>query len=591
MGGARGMSGSRKHLLIITLVVIVLLGTATGYASGYFNYLSAPFLEIVEGVSVGPVYVGGMNKEEALKKIKVWSDKALSQVISLSYGDRRWEMTLADLGVELDLEKAIDEAAMVGHQGNPWERFQEYTNVKEEGRQITLHYRIDVARIASIIAERTRELTTGPVNAALTINERDELIITHDQPGSKVDSQAAAQEIKSILEKGVKEPLDQTWTVRLTKVDMPAEITEADVQSWRINGLLSSYSTKFNASNINRTYNVKVAAEALNHQRIKPGEIFSFNQVVGPRSEEAGYKEALIIVKNEFVPGLGGGVCQVSSTLYNAVLLADLPVVERSNHSLPVDYVPPGRDATVTYGGKNLRFSNPTEGDLLLQTKVQGNTLTIQIFGDKQFRKDVSLTHKVISFIEPGVIKKPNPELPEGEEVIEQAGTAGLRVQVYRTVKEQGKVVRNELISTDVYNPVARIVQVGTKKEGEEPSSPVQQNPPGIEPGTDPQAETKPGADSETEPGTDSETKPGADPETEPGADPETEPGTDSETKPGADPETKPGVDPETEPVANPETTDPGIQSEVTPETTPEKAPEDNLNLGTNSETSSGVTS
>ncbi|NLC06893.1 MAG: hypothetical protein GX755_02835 [Syntrophomonadaceae bacterium] len=584
------MSRSRKHLLIITLVVIVLLGTATGYASGYFNYLSAPYFEIVEGVSIGPVYVGGMTKEEALKKIKVWSDKALSQVICLSYGDRRWEITLAELGVELDLEKAIDEAALVGHQGNPWERFQEYTNVKEEGRQITLHYKIDVARIASIIAERTRELTTGPVNATLTINERDELVITHDQPGSKVDSQAAAQEIKSILEKGVKEPLNQTWTVRLKKVDLPAEITEAEVKSWRINGLLSSYSTKFNASNINRTYNIKVAAEALNHQRIKPGEIFSFNQVVGPRSEEAGYKEALIIIKNEFVPGLGGGVCQVSSTLYNAVLLADLPVVERSNHSLPVDYVPPGRDATVTYGGKNFRFSNPTEGDLLLQTKVQGNTLTIQIFGDKQYRKYVSLSHKVISYIEPGVIKKPNPELPEGEEVIEQAGTAGLRVQVYRTVKEQGKVVRNELISTDVYNPVARIVQVGTKKEGEEPSSPVHQNPPGIEPGTDPQTETKPGTDSETKPGTDLETKPGADSETKPGTDSETKPGADSEIKPGADSQTEPEVDPKTEPGANPKTTDPRIQSEVTPDTTPEEAPEDNLNLGTNSDASSGVT-
>jgi len=180
--GARGMSRSRKHFLIITFVVIILLGTATGFASGYFNYLSAPDVEVIEGVSIGPVNVGKMNKEEALNKIKAWSDKALSQVIRLSYDDQSWEMSLADLGVELDLQKAIDEAAMVGHQGNPWERFQEYTNVKEEGRQIILHYQIDVTRIASIISELTQELTTNPVNAALTINERDELIITADQP-------------------------------------------------------------------------------------------------------------------------------------------------------------------------------------------------------------------------------------------------------------------------------------------------------------------------------------------------------------------------------------------------------------------------
>ena len=130
-------------------------------------------------------------------------------------------------------------------------------------------------------------MNTSPSDAGISINERGEIVTTFDKPGTRVNSEAAAQELESLLSSGVKEPLNQTWEISLSLVAKSPNITREDLQKQKINGLLSTYTTRFNASNVNRTYNVKVAAEALNHQIIKPGEIFSFNKVVGPRSQEA----------------------------------------------------------------------------------------------------------------------------------------------------------------------------------------------------------------------------------------------------------------------------------------------------------------
>ncbi|MHB8072805.1 cell wall-binding repeat-containing protein [Desulfosporosinus fructosivorans] len=145
-------------------------------------------------------------------------------------------------------------------------------------------------------------------------------------------------------------------------------------------GPIAQYSTRFDSTQVNRTENIRLAAKALDGKLLAPGERFSFNNSVGERIAEAGYKEALIIEGNTFTPGLGGGVCQVSSTLYNVVLLADLEILERHSHSLPVNYVPPGRDATVSFPILDFKFKNSTDAYLLIRSFVDGNTLTFQLY-------------------------------------------------------------------------------------------------------------------------------------------------------------------------------------------------------------------
>ncbi|MDQ7095666.1 cell wall-binding repeat-containing protein [Desulfosporosinus sp. PR] len=143
---------------------------------------------------------------------------------------------------------------------------------------------------------------------------------------------------------------------------------------------IAQYSTQFDATLVNRTENLCLAAKALNGKLLAPGERFSFNKSVGERTAEAGYKEALIIEGNTFTPGLGGGVCQVSSTLYNAVVLAHLEVLERHPHTLPVGYVPSGQDATVAYPVLDFKFRNSTDSYLLIRSLIEGNTLTFQLY-------------------------------------------------------------------------------------------------------------------------------------------------------------------------------------------------------------------
>lgn len=158
-------------------------------------------------------------------------------------------------------------------------------------------------------------------------------------------------------------------------------VKEPIIDTETSSGLIAQYSTHFDSTLINRTENIRLAAKALDGKLLAPRERFSFNESVGERTAEAGYKEALIIVGNTFTPGLGGGVCQVSSNLYNAVILAHLEILERHRHSLPVDYVPPGQDATVSFPILDFRFRNSTDTYLLIRSFVQGNTLTFQLYG------------------------------------------------------------------------------------------------------------------------------------------------------------------------------------------------------------------
>jgi len=144
--------------------------------------------------------------------------------------------------------------------------------------------------------------------------------------------------------------------------------------------LIAQYSTEFDSTLVNRTENVRLAAQALDGKLLAPGERFSFNDSVGERTNEAGYKEALIIVGNAFTPGLGGGICQVSSTLYNAVMLAHLEILERHPHSLPISYVPLGQDATVAFPVLDFKFRNSTDAYLLIRSSTEGNTLTFQLY-------------------------------------------------------------------------------------------------------------------------------------------------------------------------------------------------------------------
>jgi vancomycin resistance protein YoaR len=290
-------------------------------------------------------------------------------------------------------------------------------------------------------------LNIDPQDASFKI-VGDEVIVQEGAYGKKPDRLG--------LFKAIKKPITKnTFEVPMEKV-MPTKTTE-DILTNGPYTLMSSYSTKFDPNNINRTHNIMVAANNIDGFYLKPGDTFSYNQVVGRRTEENGFRHAMIVRGSEFVPGLGGGICQLSSTLYMAVLLADLEIVERSSHGLAITYISLGLDATVAWDTLDFKFKNSSPYNLYIKTEVINDTLTVKIFGGDP--PNVSYYSDVLRVYEPQTIKRYDPSLPKGKEVILERGQQGYLVETFKVQNGQTKS-----IGTSSYRPMSRVVMVGTKE-------------------------------------------------------------------------------------------------------------------------------
>ena len=240
--------------------------------------------------------------------------------------------------------------------------------------------------------------------------------------------------------------------------------------------LRSSFSTYYSSSSLERKHNIYLASKSIDNYLVDVGAEFSFNRAVGKRTIERGYQNAKIIFNGDFIDGVGGGVCQVSTTLYNAVLLSGLKVSEYHPHSLAVSYVPPSFDAMVNSNTADFRFINNTSNPIIIRATATGSKLTIQILGEKL---DCEITRKSVTI---GSILPPEnqeifdekgefPDLYEGQSKFIRYPKEGLKSQGYLVYRKNGKVIKTQKIRTDKYNPIQGIIVHGSAKK------PVEQAP------------------------------------------------------------------------------------------------------------------
>jgi vancomycin resistance protein YoaR len=229
----------------------------------------------------------------------------------------------------------------------------------------------------------------------------------------------------------------------------------------------SIFSTRFNTDDVKRSTNVRLAAEKINGQLLQPGQTFSFNETVGPRDKVSGFQEAMEFFDGELVPGIGGGICQVSSTLYNAALLANLDIKERLNHAKPLGYIGLGRDATVAYGVLDFKFVNTSNSPVMLVCEISGDTLYAAVFGREKIRETIDIYITEVKEIPPVTVKKPDPQLLVGETKTENKGAPGYDLKVFRVVSLGGKVIKREFLSKDQYMADNIIIKVGIKPKPE----------------------------------------------------------------------------------------------------------------------------
>ncbi len=226
--------------------------------------------------------------------------------------------------------------------------------------------------------------------------------------------------------------------------------------------LIATFTTRFDSTNINRSKNLSIATDKIDGTVLMPGETFSYNQVVGKRTIDEGYRNAKIYENGQVVDGLAGGICQVSSTLYNAALLANLEVTERHNHSFTTSYLPAGRDATVVYGVKDLQFTNTRNYPVKIEGIIESGILKFNIHGIKEENEyDIKIIPTTTSTIPNKTTTTVDKSLAPGQRVTVQSGHIGYRVTTRMQKYLNGELVYNEIISNDVYNPMETIVRVG----------------------------------------------------------------------------------------------------------------------------------
>ena len=270
-----------------------------------------------------------------------------------------------------------------------------------------------------------------------------------------VDFAISKEEAKKIVKEKKSE-------YRIPLVITPAEKTIQDIGLEAFPYLISEFSTKYDASNVNRSKNLAIAAGKIDGLVLMPGDEFSFNKVVGKRTIEEGYRDAKIYQNGQVVDGLAGGICQISSTLYNAAVKANLEITERRNHSFTTSYIRAGQDATVVYGVSDLKFKNTRTYPIKISASVNSGIADFKINGIKEeVEYDISLSPVTTGTIPFGTQVIPDPSLAPGQQVSVQKGASGLRVTTYKDTKLDGKLISREVFTTDTYSPMQNIIRVG----------------------------------------------------------------------------------------------------------------------------------
>lgn len=302
---------------------------------------------------------------------------------------------------------------------------------------------IDIKKIHS-------EIYAEPQNASITKNPYSVKI---DKKG--IDFAISLEDAQNIVNTA------ETDEISIPLVYKNAEITVADLGEDIFTNVLSSCPTKYDATNTNRATNLTLATNKINGIVLSPGEIFSFNKIVGERTIKNGFKEAIVYSDGELDYGIGGGICQVSSTLYNAVIQTNLEIIERKNHSMTVNYTPIGRDATVAYGSIDFKFKNSRTYPIKIVATANAGILNISICGiTEKDDYNIDIVVETTQKEDFETVYEYDNSIPVDSQVIKQTGKYGYKCSTYRVLYRNGKLVSKDLLSTDTYKPQKQIVKI-----------------------------------------------------------------------------------------------------------------------------------
>ncbi|MGL6106469.1 VanW family protein [Romboutsia sp.] len=367
---------NKARILINKSVLLLCLCIASCFILGIGKIEDKDSGKIHKNIYIEKLNVGKLNIDEAKKIV---NNHYNIKPIQIKYDKKIWTINPKDIDLAYNSNKSIKKAYEYTRTTSTKENIKRTIKLNfKETYNIKLKATYNEVKLSELIAVISKEMNIKDVEATLEIKDNSQIITTDSKEGREVDVIKLKEEIYNMIDD--KKVKDIMLPVNITKPN----ITTKDVKS--INTVLGQYSTSFN-NHSSRGSNIYIAAKSTSNILIMPGEVFSYNKATGARNWVNGYKTAKVIVGGKFIDGEGGGVCQVSTTIYNAALLAGLNIVEVNNHTYPSKYAPKGRDAAVSYGYTDLKFVNCFTHPIYIKNIVNNGAITSKIYGCNEDRE------------------------------------------------------------------------------------------------------------------------------------------------------------------------------------------------------------
>ena len=416
--------------------------------------------KIETGVSIGDVDVSGLTISEAEKKLETFVESLQNVPITLRLaGGQDTVGTAGEFGLAWENDGALEEAAMLGKRGNIVQRYKALANLRNAGQSYPLHVSVNEDVVESILNSLRETYDREAVEASLTKTESG-FQITEGQTGYMLDVPKSKEAILNYLQ--------NSWDYGNASIELVVTLEEPKGNAetlGKVKDVLGTATTAYKSSGPSRVTNVKTGCSHLNGITLYPGEQCSVLERITPFSVDNGYELAGSYLNGQVVESLGGGICQVSTTLYNAILKAELQVDERSNHSMIVSYVEPSEDAAISEsGGKDFKFTNNKEYPIYIEgTTSSDKTITFTIYGveDRPANREVTYVSEVLEKNVPPAEKI----IPTGDPVgyvNVQSVHIGYKARLWKVVKENGVEVSREQVNSSSYAAVPRTATVGT---------------------------------------------------------------------------------------------------------------------------------
>ncbi|MFD2671940.1 VanW family protein [Marinicrinis sediminis] len=473
-----------KWLLLGLLCITIL---AAGSLVGLTVYAHSP--KLPKGMKLHGQVIDQLHVQQVREQLHHFNTTLEQRTFTLTLSHALYGTNLTVTGQELGLSVNVDavmrELSLLTH-GSIWQRARHRKHLEDTSHAFHIQWNSSI--LEAFWKRQFGEMEQEePLPAKRVIDRYDRISYEPETIAWRIDRSSFKEQVRELLLQQLEQqPLQPPEIQEAISIPVQQFAPESTIQSLKneqIEQKVSQYTTSYTRSSAGRVHNIEKTAATIDKMVLHPGDIFDYQEVIDLTRSTYGFREAPVIVNGKLVPGVGGGICQVSSTLYNAALLYGLEVIERQPHSLPVSYVPLGQDATFASGSINFRIRNQTHSSVLIHTETADKKLTVKLFGKRDPAVRYHIRSEIVNTLPPPDKFVYQSSLGKGQSRVLSQGKTGYEVQTTRDLFRQGNLVSSTLISKDRYAPKPRLVAVGEQPKSSSRSPAQKQNKPIVEDG------------------------------------------------------------------------------------------------------------